>query len=68
MDGIFQPFYQGTNQPRGALRGSGLGLAIARTNIEAQGGELVLSPPQDGRGACFRITLPCAEPEGTNAT
>jgi two-component system sensor histidine kinase GlrK len=64
---IFQPFYQGTNQPPGALHGSGLGLAIARTNIEAQGGELLLAPPEHGMGACFRVTLPCAQQDDTDA-
>jgi len=63
---IFQPFYQSTHQPPGSLHGSGLGLAIARANIEAQGGALVLLPPRDGGGACFQITLPCAEKDGSD--
>ncbi len=54
---IFQPFYQGENQPSGRIQGSGLGLSIATAHIEANGGELLLS---DGEttGACFLIKLP----------
>lgn len=63
---VFQPFYQGANQPPGALHGSGLGLAIARANIEAQGGKLVLLPPRDQGGACFQISLPGGEKDGTD--
>jgi len=63
---VFQPFYQSTRQPPGALHGSGLGLAIARANIEAQGGTLVLLPPRDEGGACFQISLPGVERDGSN--
>ena len=53
---IFQPFYQGTNQPRDTTHGSGLGLAIARAYVEAQGGQLTLEQTQEW-GACFQITV-----------
>jgi two-component system sensor histidine kinase GlrK len=54
---IFQPFYQGNNQPPGLIRGSGLGLAIAQAHVEAHGGELRLSDEQNV-GTCFDMRLP----------
>jgi two-component system sensor histidine kinase GlrK len=54
---IFQPFYQGGNQPTGPIQGSGLGLSIARAHIEAHGGELKLVDDKTN-GACFVISLP----------
>lgn len=54
---IFQPFYQGGNQPPGPIQGSGLGLSIARAHIEAHGGELRLGG-EETAGACFLINLP----------
>jgi len=54
---IFQPFYQGGNQPTGLIQGSGLGLAIARAHVEAHGGELRLNN-QTSTGTCFLINLP----------
>jgi two-component system sensor histidine kinase GlrK len=57
---IFQPFYQGGNQPPGKIQGSGLGLAIARTHIEAHGGELRLCD-EEAAGTCFLIRLPLNE-------
>jgi len=57
---IFQPFYQGGNQPPGPIHGSGLGLAIACAHVEAHGGELCLSDDHSS-GACFTIRLPLDE-------
>jgi len=54
---LFQPFFQGRNQPSSALRGTGLGLALARQYAHMHGGtlELVQRPPP---GAVFRVFLP----------
>jgi signal transduction histidine kinase len=38
--------------------GSGLGLYVSRELCRAMGGELVLEPSVDGRGAAFAVTLP----------
>lgn len=58
---IFEPFYQGSHQRKGAVKGSGLGLSIARDCIRRMHGELYLVP--DPRAdVCFRIELPL-EPE-----
>ncbi|MBP2340990.1 signal transduction histidine kinase [Saccharothrix coeruleofusca] len=40
--------------------GAGLGLSIARGVVRAHGGELSCVPPDDGRGAAFRVVLPPA--------
>ena len=51
---LFEPFVTGRAD------GTGLGLSIARELTEAQGGRLVLEDPGgDGRGATFRLDLPC---------
>lgn len=64
-DHIFQPFYQGGNQPQGLIQGSGLGLAIARAHIEAHGGELCLNS-EENTGTCFLIRLPVKQEDPSN--
>ncbi|WP_320376888.1 HAMP domain-containing sensor histidine kinase [Thiomonas sp.] len=56
---LFQPFFQGRNQPASALRGTGLGLALARQYAQMHGGTLDLAPESaPGCGAVFRVFLP----------
>ncbi|QFR34383.1 nitrogen regulation protein NR(II) [Ancylobacter sp. TS-1] len=43
-------------------RGMGLGLAISRTIAQNHGGDLLVDPGGNGRGACFSLVLPAAEP------
>ncbi|MGL5280314.1 MAG: sensor histidine kinase, partial [Plesiomonas shigelloides] len=54
---IFEPFYQGSRQRKGAVKGSGLGLSIARDCIRRMQGELDLVQV-DYAPVCFRIELP----------
>jgi len=54
---LFQPFYQGHNQPPGALQGTGLGLAIVREYVTAHGGRVRLRE-SNHEGACFEVVLP----------
>ncbi|WP_446470851.1 sensor histidine kinase [Xenorhabdus stockiae] len=54
---IFEPFYQGKLQRKGAVKGSGLGLSIAQDCIRRMGGELHLIE-SDFADVCFRIELP----------
>lgn len=51
-DQIFEPFVSSKEG------GTGLGLAVSYGIIAAHGGSLDLIPGR-GRGACFRISLPC---------
>ncbi|MFL9927050.1 ATP-binding protein [Herbaspirillum lusitanum] len=53
---IFEPFYQGLNQPSGARRGNGIGLSVVREYVQAHDGRIQLVPHD--RGAHFRIELP----------
>lgn len=54
---IFEPFYQGRNQPHHRVRGTGLGLAISREYALEHGGNIELVQT-DCPGANFRLTLP----------
>ncbi|HFZ8995862.1 TPA: two component system sensor histidine kinase QseE/GlrK [Citrobacter freundii] len=54
---IFEPFFQGSHQRKGAVKGSGLGLSIARDCIRRMQGELYLVTENE-RDVCFRIELP----------
>lgn len=40
---IFEPFFQGSHQRKGAVKGSGLGLSIARDCIRRMQGSCILS-------------------------
>ncbi|WP_067707935.1 HAMP domain-containing sensor histidine kinase [Erwinia sp. ErVv1] len=53
---IFEPFYQGSLQRKGAVKGSGLGLSIAKDSIHRLGGELQLVE-SNAADVCFRIEL-----------
>lgn len=53
---IFDAFYQGQNQSKGAIKGSGLGLSIVKEYIEAHRGTISLVDTQN-RKTCFRIIL-----------
>ncbi|WES67125.1 two component system sensor histidine kinase QseE/GlrK [Superficieibacter sp. HKU1] len=59
---IFEPFYQGSHQRKGAVKGSGLGLSIARDCIRRMHGELHLVDESTGN-VCFRIELPVSGPD-----
>ncbi len=54
---IFEPFFQGSIQRKGAVKGSGLGLSIARDGVRRMHGELQLIAIPDA-DVCFRIVLP----------
>lgn len=54
---IFEPFYQGSRQRKGAVKGSGLGLSIARDCVRRLQGELQLIE-NHAAAICFRIELP----------
>jgi two-component system NtrC family sensor kinase len=55
---IFEPFF--TTKEVG--EGTGLGLSISIGIARAHGGALELCDPQEGTGACFRLTIPAAAP------
>ncbi|MEM6161877.1 HAMP domain-containing sensor histidine kinase [Erwinia sp. P6884] len=56
---IFEPFFQGSQQRKGAVKGSGLGLSIARDCIQRLQGDLQLVQ-NEGAVVCFRIELTSA--------
>ncbi|KOC88244.1 sensor histidine kinase [Winslowiella iniecta] len=53
---IFEPFFQGSLQRKGAVKGSGLGLSIAKDCIRRMQGDLHLVAADDA-DVCFRIEL-----------
>lgn len=58
---LFGRFERGTSER--ADEGSGLGLYVSRELCRAMDGDLVLEPPQPGRGAAFTVVLPGEPPE-----
>ncbi len=64
-DWLFQRFARGATG-RATGDGSGLGLYVSRALMRGMGGDLSLDPPETGRGARFRLTLP-GEPPPTEA-
>ncbi|WP_158780515.1 HAMP domain-containing sensor histidine kinase [Pantoea sp. BAV 3049] len=53
---IFEPFFQGSQQRKGAVKGSGLGLSIAKDCLQRLQGDLQLVS-SEGADVCFRIEL-----------
>jgi len=56
-EAIFVKFYRSKHGDR-KIAGTGLGLYICRGIVEAHGGSIAAIDPNDGQGACVRITLP----------
>jgi signal transduction histidine kinase len=57
---IFEPYLQAHGAD--AASGWGLGLSICKAIISAHRGELELVPEPGRQGACFRVSLPLADP------
>ena len=53
---IFEPFFQGSQQRKGAVKGSGLGLSIAKDCLRRMQGDLQLITTEQA-DVCFRIEL-----------
>ncbi|WP_380183621.1 sensor histidine kinase [Kalamiella sp. sgz302252] len=53
---IFEPFFQGSQQRKGAVKGSGLGLSIAKDCVHRLQGDLQLIASKEA-DVCFRIEL-----------
>jgi signal transduction histidine kinase len=55
---IFEPLFRSRSAPAGS-EGSGLGLAIVRLILDQHNSPVSVASPQ-GKGVCFRFTLPVA--------
>ena len=61
LERIFDPFF--TTKPPD--QGTGLGLTICQQLVANHGGSLAVRS-REGRGATFRVLLPCGDPESRN--
>ena len=59
MPHVFDRFRQADNRIAREHGGLGLGLAITRELVELHGGTIHAHSDGDGRGATFRVSLPC---------
>ena len=59
-DRIFERYERGT--AGAGVEGTGLGLWVSRALCRAMGGDLLLDPPEPGRGAAFSVLLPGEPP------
>lgn len=64
QESVFEEFIQIDNAARSRQQGYGLGLSISRRFAHAMGGALTLRSVI-GRGSCFTLALPRAEPQPT---
>ncbi|WP_372988489.1 sensor histidine kinase, partial [Marinobacter sp.] len=66
-DQIFQKFAQANASSSRSKEGTGLGLAITLELMHAMGGEVGFDS-EEGKGACFWLSLPLVEPGDNGAT
>ncbi|OAN88646.1 histidine kinase [Marinobacter sp. EhC06] len=66
-DRIFQKFAQANASSSRSKEGTGLGLAITRELMHAMGGEVGFDS-EEGKGACFWLSLPLADADNKGAT
>ena len=66
-DRIFQKFAQANASSSRSKEGTGLGLAITRELMYAMGGEVGFDS-EEGKGACFWLSLPLADADDKGAT
>ena len=64
-DSLFQPFVQADSSSTRLYGGAGLGLAITRSLLQSFGGSISASS-SPGKGAVFKVSLPCQLPEPTS--
>jgi signal transduction histidine kinase len=58
---VFERFRQGESRPTREHGGLGLGLSIAKHLVEMHGGTIRVASDGVGKGATFRVLLPCRE-------
>jgi signal transduction histidine kinase len=61
IDAVFEPFVQLATKFSSRQDGIGLGLTISRRFARGMHGDLVVASDA-AEGACFRLTLPLAQP------
>ncbi len=57
---VFERYRQAESRPTREHGGLGLGLSIAKHLVEMHGGTIEVSSDGVGKGAAFRVKLPCA--------
>lgn len=64
---IFDEFYQVDNAERNSAKGLGLGLPIIQRLAQLNGG-LISFSSKEGRGSCFKLTLPLHQSSDTHGS
>lgn len=59
LERIFMPFERVNNTTISKIEGTGLGMAIVKNLLDRMGGEISVES-EEGKGSCFRVTLPLA--------
>ncbi|MCD4716666.1 MAG: hypothetical protein K8R45_07990 [Desulfobacterales bacterium] len=61
LERIFSPFEQVENSASRRFQGTGLGLSLTRQLVELHGGRIRADSKGEGKGSCFRFTVPLQE-------
>jgi two-component system phosphate regulon sensor histidine kinase PhoR len=61
LPNLFKRFYRVRNNGHDEIEGNGLGLAIVNATVEKHGGQVEVES-EKGKGTCFTVVLPLAQP------
>lgn len=66
IDRIFDPFEQADSSRSRKYQGTGLGLSLTKKLVESHNGKLWAESQGEGKGATFKLVIPCRPPEAAS--